>query len=483
MNAKVLFSVFKRNFVAYFANPTGYLFICVFVLLSTVAAFWPDEFFTTNLANLDQLSFSPANPFGSFPFIMLVFIPTITMGVWADERRRGTDELLLTIPASDLDIVLGKYLAAVTIYSVALVFSAVSNLMILEFLGDPDTGLFIGTYVGYWLVGLAMLAIGMVASFLTSDLTIAYIFGAILNVPLVFAVFADSVAGGAVARAIKEWSVTEQFRDFGRGIVSLSGLVYFGMIVAVMLYLSMVLIGRRHWREGQGRLPNHVFYPLLHLGWFASFVTFWIVLKQWFDPTNVFIMLSVMYLLLHAGLLWGWSALRGQSRGQPMDALVALIHLAVIGGFVGAALGLKERFESLTWLIIAFAVYGVIHVGLWFAWLRFAGHAALLPGQYTVRALALVAVTISAVVLFTQHDRRWDVTEEKLSSLSPDTIDLLKSLKPDRPIQIDAFISPEPPETYVQPRLNLISALEEIKDRAGGKIDVRIYPTEQFRPG
>ena len=160
MNTSVLFAVFRRNFVSYFANPTGYIFICVFVLLSSIAAFWPNDFFNANLANLDQLN---KNPYLNFFTIMLVFIPAITMGIWSDERRQGTDELLLTIPATDFDIVLGKYLAAVAIYTVALLFSLVCNFAVMKLLlGDPDAGLFLGTYAGYWAVGLAMLAVGMV---------------------------------------------------------------------------------------------------------------------------------------------------------------------------------------------------------------------------------------------------------------------------------------------------------------------------------
>ena len=179
MNWNVLDAVFKRNFVAYFSSPTGYVFICVFVLLGSLAAFWPPEFFNSNLANLDQLN-------RYLPYILLVFVPAITMSVWADERRQGTDELLLTIPASDWEVVFGKYLAAVGIFTVALVFSCLCNLVILLRWGTPDAGLFLANYLGYWFVGLAMLAIGMVASFLTSNLTVGFILGLLFNAPLMY---------------------------------------------------------------------------------------------------------------------------------------------------------------------------------------------------------------------------------------------------------------------------------------------------------
>ena len=248
----VLDAVFKRNFVSYFSNPTGYVFICVFVLLGSLAAFWPPEFFNSNLANLDQLN-------RYLPYILLVFIPAITMSVWADERRQGTDELILTIPASDIEVVVGKYLSAVGIYTVSLIFSYLCNLVILQIWGNPDPGLFLTNYLGYWFVGLAMLAIGMVASFLTSNLTVSFILGLILNAPLVVADQASSVMGPKFAAVVRSWSLAENFIDFGRGIVSLSAVGYFLGIVTVCLYISMVLIGRRHWtgRRDGARMGTH----------------------------------------------------------------------------------------------------------------------------------------------------------------------------------------------------------------------------------
>ena len=248
MNIHVLLAVFKRNFVSYFANPTGYVFICVFVLLSSAATFWPADFFNNNLANLDQLSYY-------FPLIMLMFVPSITMGIWADERRQGTDELLLTIPASDSDVVLGKFFAGAAIYTVALLFSLLCNFLVLRWLGNPDVGLFLGTYFGYWLIGMAMLAIGMVASFLTGNLTISYIFGAIFNAPLVIAGWADVLPWTTPAAVLKQISIGGQLADFSRGVVSFAGVVYFAAITAMMLYLCMVLISRRHWLAGAASVP------------------------------------------------------------------------------------------------------------------------------------------------------------------------------------------------------------------------------------
>lgn len=250
-----MFAVFKRNFTAYFLNPTGYVFLCVFVLLGSAAAFLPDDFVNSNLANLAQLD-------RRFPLIMLVFIPAITMGIWADERRFGTDELLLTAPLSPLQIVLGKYAAALGVYTVSLLFSAVSNYAILAFLGHPDIGLFLADCFGFWLTGLVMIALGMVASFLTPQLTVAYILGALFNVPLIAFQWADAAPiPESCVRFLQSASIASASEPFGRGLVTLSNVLYFLLIPLPALYLCLILVTARHWSANgaAGKITHYLF--------------------------------------------------------------------------------------------------------------------------------------------------------------------------------------------------------------------------------
>ena len=166
--------------------------------------------------------------------------------LFRSENKQGTDELLLTLPATDLEVVLGKYLATLGIYTAALILSS-SHIFILEWLGSPDLGLMFGNYLGFWFIGAALITVGMLASLLTSNITIAFILGAIFCGFFVFINSLGAIVGDSIQRTIVELGVFNHFDDFARGIISFSGVIYFISLTFFMLYLNVLLIGKRHW--------------------------------------------------------------------------------------------------------------------------------------------------------------------------------------------------------------------------------------------
>ncbi len=249
MKPRILSAIVRRELGSYFASPTGYVFITIFIFLSAFAAFWLPDFFNRNIASLDQLNMW-------FPALLLLLIPAITMGAWAEERKQGTEELLLTLPARDWQLVLGKYLACVLIYTAALLFS-VSHVLVLSYLGKPDLGLMFSTYLGYWLAGSSLIAVGLVASALTTNLTVAFITAAVLCGSIVsMGALSAIFPGTMVGRVASELSLPQRFADFGRGVIALENVAYFVMLAFLGLWANTLLVSRHHWsgsRDAAGR--------------------------------------------------------------------------------------------------------------------------------------------------------------------------------------------------------------------------------------
>ncbi|MFM7593122.1 MAG: Gldg family protein [Isosphaeraceae bacterium] len=238
----VIRAVVRRNISSFFASPAGYVFITLFVLVGALAAFWQPVFFANNLVNL-----APLNVW--MPYLLLFFIPAITMSAWAEERRLGTDELLLTLPARDYEIVVGKYLASLGIYTISLFFS-LSYVLVLNLLGSPDLGVIFANFLGYWFMGVAMVAIGLVASSLSNNVTVGFILGGLFCALPVFANLFSLLFTGSTGRTLGRLSIPAQFADFGTGVVPISSVFYFVGIASAMVYLNILLIGRRNWAGG-----------------------------------------------------------------------------------------------------------------------------------------------------------------------------------------------------------------------------------------
>ncbi|MBA3684880.1 MAG: Gldg family protein [Planctomycetes bacterium] len=240
INGAGLMAVWKRQLGSLLGNPLGYVFILAFVLISAGVLFLPNAFFTRNIADLGQLLTWEQVPV--MPLLLTVLIPALAMGAWASERESGTEELLLTMPLTTLDAVLGKYLAVVTYVTIAL-FCSLTNVAILIWLGAPDKGLLLANYLGWWFASLAFAGWALFASVLVAMPAIAFVFGVLFCAGLM---------------SLAWW--LDWFDPFNRGVISLGGIAVVIAITTVAIGLSVMVIGSRRWRAGR---EEHILWQLL----------------------------------------------------------------------------------------------------------------------------------------------------------------------------------------------------------------------------
>ena len=223
LNISGISAVCRRQLNSLLANPLGYVFIFAFVVIAGAFLFLPDAYYTRNIADLGSL-------YSVMPWLLVVLLPALSMGAWAAERELGTEELLLTLPLGIIDAIIGKYLAVVAYFTLAMLCS-LSNLVVLDWLGSPDVGLIFANYVGWWLAGLAFAAFGLLASVQVGMPAIAFVVGA---------VYCGILMVGA--------NMVEWFDPFQRGVVPFGGVIVALAAALAALGIAIFMLSSRRWR-------------------------------------------------------------------------------------------------------------------------------------------------------------------------------------------------------------------------------------------
>lgn len=235
-------TVFKREFLGYFRSPVAYVVLACFHLLATGLTFFVGKFFDVGTASLDRL-------FIMIPWVCVFFAPATSMRLWAEEKRSGTIELLMTLPLTLRATVAGKFLAAWAFIGTGIVLTFPLVLTV-AYLGDPDWGAMFSGYFGCVLLSGAYLAIASLTSALTRNQVISFVLGAIVCLILtflgwsIFSGFLESVAGVAFADFLAGFGSLTHFDSMTRGLVELRAIVYFLSLIGVSLLGTVVVLER-----------------------------------------------------------------------------------------------------------------------------------------------------------------------------------------------------------------------------------------------
>ncbi len=237
-------ALFRRELKSYFATPVAYVFIVIFLVLMGTFTFYLGGFYERGQADLAPF-------FNYHPWLYLFLVPAIAMRLWAEERKTGSVELLMTLPITPWQAVLGKYLAAWAFTGIALALTFPIWITV-NYLGDPDNGAIIAAYLGSLLMAGGFLAIGSCISATTRNQVIAFVltvvvcFGFLLSgFPLVLDLFSDW-APQALVDGIASLSFLTHFASLSKGVIDLRDLVYFALTIGAFLYANTIVL---QWKQ------------------------------------------------------------------------------------------------------------------------------------------------------------------------------------------------------------------------------------------
>jgi ABC-2 type transport system permease protein len=230
-----IFTIFKKEVRSYFNSPAAYIVVTFFLLFT-------GYFFGTNLFLMNQANLRTA--FGIIPLVFIFFMPAITMRLIAEEKKAGTIELLVTYPIKDSEIIVGKFLSALMLLAIALVFTWFYVISV-SLLGNLDGGQVIGGYFGLLLMGAAYLSIGIFASALTENQIVAFIVALVI----IFVFFLlDKILFFIPAPLVSIFqylSIDYHFENISRGVIDTRDLLYYLSVIFFSLLLASHALGRR----------------------------------------------------------------------------------------------------------------------------------------------------------------------------------------------------------------------------------------------
>jgi ABC-2 type transport system permease protein len=243
MNMQSIWFIMKREFNGYFATPVAYVFIIIFLLLTGFSTFYVGNFFERGEADLYPF-------FSQHPWLYILLIPAISMRLWAEERKSGSIELLMTLPVSVFEAVLGKFLAAWAFTGLALLLNFPLWLTV-NYLGSPDNGVIFASFLGSLLMAGGFLAIGSCISAITKNQVIAFVLSLVISLIFVLAGFGiviDFFAGWApptLVDAISSFSFLTHFDAISKGVIDLRDMLYFISLIAIWLFANALIINAR----------------------------------------------------------------------------------------------------------------------------------------------------------------------------------------------------------------------------------------------
>ena len=238
--------IFRRELKSYFDTPIAYVFIVIFLALSGIFTFYLGGFFERGQADLVAF-------FSFHPWLFLFLIPALSMRLWAEERKTGTIELLLTFPVTMGEAVLGKFLAAWAFTGIALGLTFPMWLTV-NMLGDPDNGVILASYIGSMLMAGAYLAIGACISALTRNQVIAFAVSAVIclgfilsGFPMVLDLFTPW-APEIIVQTVSSFSFLTHFNAISKGVIDLRDAVYFLSLIGFFLFANAIII---EWKKAE----------------------------------------------------------------------------------------------------------------------------------------------------------------------------------------------------------------------------------------